>query len=320
MTRRPPLVTVGLPVYNGETYLRECLASLSAQTWPHLEIVVSDNASTDGTVRICEAFAVRDPRIRLLRSSVNRGAVWNHNTVLEAARGSYFKWFAADDVALPRFIEACVDALERDRRAVLAYPLAEVIDEHGQVTDRTRDRMPLDDPDPAVRFAQVLDAMHVTQNPFYGLVRTDVLRRARPVGTFLANDRCLVAELSLFGPFVRVEEYLMRRRITKRHEARTRDEEQRMMSPAARGYWTRDWRILFEHLRSALTAPLDARTRLGTLRALTRWAWGCRMNLVWEAREVVEQGLRRVRPRSSRARRPDARARSRGESIDVTSS
>ena len=81
-------VSVGLPVYNGERYLEEALADLVAQTHTDLDILISDNGSTDRTQEICTAWAERDPRITYHRQETNRGAAWNHNAVIHLARGS----------------------------------------------------------------------------------------------------------------------------------------------------------------------------------------------------------------------------------------
>jgi len=75
-----------MPVYNGEKYIREALDSLLAQTFTDFELIISDNASTDGTQVICEEYAARDPRIRYVRQRENRGAVANFRFVLDSIR------------------------------------------------------------------------------------------------------------------------------------------------------------------------------------------------------------------------------------------
>jgi glycosyltransferase involved in cell wall biosynthesis len=82
-----PLVTLGLPVYNGEKYIEQALQSLKAQTWPALEILISDNASTDGTAAICQRLAEGDARIRYIRQPTNIGAKNNFDFLVEEARG-----------------------------------------------------------------------------------------------------------------------------------------------------------------------------------------------------------------------------------------
>ena len=136
-----PHVTIGMPVYNGERFLVETLESLLAQTYRDFEIVISDNGSTDGTRRICEAFARKDPRILYHREEENRGAAWNYNRVVALARGRYFKWAAHDDLCMPTYLERCVDALDSDPAVVLAYPDDQDIDEDGNPIDRKRRRM-----------------------------------------------------------------------------------------------------------------------------------------------------------------------------------
>ena len=128
-----PQITIGVPVFNGERYLEEALRSVLAQTGVDLEVIISDNASTDRTPELCHAFAASDRRIRYLRSESNLGAAANYNRLVELARGEFFKWAAHDDVLEPTFIRECVTALERDERAVLSFPHAVVIDEEGAV-------------------------------------------------------------------------------------------------------------------------------------------------------------------------------------------
>jgi glycosyltransferase involved in cell wall biosynthesis len=97
MTGDKPLVSIGMPVYNGEKYLRQALDSLLTQTYENFELIISDNASTDGTQEICLEYAARDKRIQYHQNIYNRGAVWNFNKVLELASGEYFMWAAYDD-------------------------------------------------------------------------------------------------------------------------------------------------------------------------------------------------------------------------------
>jgi glycosyltransferase involved in cell wall biosynthesis len=293
-----PLVSVGLPVFNGAPYLESCLESLLAQTYRHFELIISDNASTDETVRICERYATRDSRIRFHRAERNRGAAWNHNHVRELARGTFFKWCGVDDLIAPRFLETCVDVLRRSPDAVLAYPMSVVIDETGETVARTADRLDLDALDPVIRFRSLLKPWSVTHNPFYGVMRTASLAAVRPIGTFFANDRSLLAELALRGPFVRVEEYLMYRR---RHAYRPPHVEGHFFDPdRARGYWAREWRMLREHVSSVLRTPGGVRAKLRLLGVAAAWALEQRAILIGEIFGLVahlarRSGIRRFR-------------------------
>jgi glycosyltransferase involved in cell wall biosynthesis len=288
-----PLVTIGLPVYNGERFLAPCLDSLLAQDYANVEIVVSDNASTDATPAILADYASRDMRIRLFREQQNRGGAWNHTRVADLARGAYFKWCGADDICHPHFVRACVDALESQPEAVLAYPLTVVIDEAGQDVARTTDRLPVDSPDVVQRFGSVLSALSVTHNVFYGLARWNALARALPEGAFPAADRCLVGRMALLGPFAVIPEFLMYRR---QHggNMRTQTVEQRFYKPADRGgYHPREWRVLYEHLRAIARAPLALVTKLRLLRRVASWALEKRRDLAAEGRGLVAAVLER---------------------------
>lgn len=290
-----PLVSVGLPVHNGERFLTACLDSLIAQTYPNCEIIVSDNASTDGTPRICEELARCHRHIRYVRADRNRGATWNHSRVLELARGVFFKWCGADDVVAPRFMLACVETLRTRPDAVLAFPRTVVIDVDGQPVRRTMDHLPVDSQDAVVRFRSLLSALSITQNVFYGVMRKDCLKRARPFGAFLAADRCLLAELALMGPFVEVPEYLMFRRQHTGNLTRTNEDEQRFYDPrTGRRFRPREWGVLREHLTSVVRAPLGSRTKLRLLSAVAAWVFTMREHLSCEARQQLVEVARRL--------------------------
>src|ERR1700741_336609 len=125
-----PLVSVGLFVYNGERFLEQSLRSILNQTFTDFELIISDNASTDRTAEIVEAFAKRDDRIRYYRNKKNMGAGWNARRVYELATRKYFKWAAVDDLIEPDFLRQCVEVLESDPGCALAHTKTKEVDEH----------------------------------------------------------------------------------------------------------------------------------------------------------------------------------------------
>lgn len=133
MSQRLPQVSIGMPVYNGEKFIREALDSLLAQTFTDFELIISDNASTDGTEAICREYAARDPRIRYVRQSENRGAIANFQFVLDEAVGEYFMWAAADDVWGERWIEVLLPVAENCD--CISFGMLESIDEKGWVIE-----------------------------------------------------------------------------------------------------------------------------------------------------------------------------------------
>jgi glycosyltransferase involved in cell wall biosynthesis len=195
-----PRVTIGLPVYNGDAFLAAAIDSLLAQTYRDFELIISDNASTDGTEAICRDRAARDPRIRYYRSAKNRGAMWNFNYVVELARGEYFKWAAHDDVHEPTYVERCVEVLDRDPGVVLACTKLVDIDENNV-------RKPVEVPDlawdaarPNVRFRALANPHHRCESVF-GVIRASVLRKTMLISDYAGCDRVLLSQIALAGRF-----------------------------------------------------------------------------------------------------------------------
>ena len=113
-----PKVTIGMPVYNGEPFIRKALDSLLAQTFTDFELIISDNASTDKTEVICREYAANDLRIRYIRQPENLGGSANFKFVLNELQGDYFMWAACDDVWSPKFLEVNYSFLSQNRSYV----------------------------------------------------------------------------------------------------------------------------------------------------------------------------------------------------------
>ncbi len=106
-----PILSIGMPVYNAERYLGEAIDSLLNQTFRDFELIISDNASVDGTSVLCQEYAAKDSRIRYVRQSVNIGALANFDFVLREASGAYFSWAAGDDVWESRWFESLLNRI-----------------------------------------------------------------------------------------------------------------------------------------------------------------------------------------------------------------
>ena len=115
-----PRVTVGVPVFNGEAFLEECLTALRAQSYEDIEVLIFDNASTDRTAEIVADFASMDPRFVHTRKQQTCPPGDNFLDVAKAARGAYFLWRAHDDLSEPDFVERLVAVLDAEPNARLA--------------------------------------------------------------------------------------------------------------------------------------------------------------------------------------------------------
>jgi glycosyltransferase involved in cell wall biosynthesis len=205
-----PRLSIGLPVYNGEEYLAESFEALLGQSYSDYELIVTDNASTDGTEEICRRYADQDSRIVYHRLPENIGAAPNHNHVLTLARGELFKWASHDDLYGRDLLKVCVDALDAHPETILAHSWNATIDTDGKIIEPFDYRLATDSPLASERFRALLFA--TGGDDFYGVMRTAALREVRPHDSYHHADRTFVAEIAMHGPFLQVPELLYFRR------------------------------------------------------------------------------------------------------------
>ncbi|MEV1024991.1 glycosyltransferase family 2 protein [Streptomyces sp. NPDC050264] len=275
MTARPRL-SIGLPVYNGEEYLAESLDALLGQTYEDFELVISDNASTDGTEEICRKYAARDSRVRYIRLLRNVGATPNHNYVFTQCRGELFKWASHDDLYARDLLRACVQALDERPEVILAHSGQAVIDGAGRLKIPYEYGLATDSPHPPERFRSLL--VEPGGDDFYGVIRADVLRRVKPLDSYHHADRTFVAELTLHGPFHQVPELLYFRRDHPTRAERANPSKRARcvnLDPRRSGPLHPTPRLLAEYLGGFVSAirraPLSAADRRACHRHLLAW-------------------------------------------------
>lgn len=121
-----PLVSVSIPTYNSAAYIKECLDSVLEQDYPNIEIIVSDDASTDDTVSILLDYQSKHSSIKLNFNKTNLGITKNCNVILSLCKGKYIAFFAGDDVMLPEKIKQQVEYMEKNTKCTISYHNAEV--------------------------------------------------------------------------------------------------------------------------------------------------------------------------------------------------
>lgn len=112
-----PLISIIVPVYRVEDYLERCVESLRAQTYENLEIILVDDGSPDGCPGLCDGFAKKDNRIRVIHQE-NRGLSGARNTGIDVARGEYLAFVDSDDYVAPDFIRLLYEFLEESGCAI----------------------------------------------------------------------------------------------------------------------------------------------------------------------------------------------------------
>lgn len=210
MSRMEPLVSIGLPVRNGAGTVGRAIRSVLEQDHARLEVVISDNASDDGTEAICRELARSDERVRYIRQPENIGLLPNFYAVLHQARGSYFKWMGDDDWLTPTFVGRCVAMFSEDPELLVVTTRQGHVLPGGEVESTGYDRADLRSPRPLERFKgllYVLAESDVDLDVLYGMVRPGpVAALPRPV--VMNEDQVFAARLALAGPFGHIDEIL----------------------------------------------------------------------------------------------------------------
>ncbi|MEH2216754.1 MAG: glycosyltransferase family 2 protein [Nostoc sp.] len=206
MTTNQPRLSIGLPVYNGEKFIKEAIDSLLAQTFEDFELIISDNASTDKTEEICRAYAEKDKRICYYRNDQNIGCARNFNRVFKLSSGEYFKWAAYDDLHAPDFIKKCVEVLDQDPSIILCHSQTYFIDEEGSFLQNYNIKLKADALKPHKRFNELL-TKHLCYQ-CYGVIRSNALRMIPQMGGYGNADGILLLRLGILGRFYEIPEYL----------------------------------------------------------------------------------------------------------------
>jgi glycosyltransferase involved in cell wall biosynthesis len=291
-----PRVSIGLPVYNGERFLEATVESICGQTFGDFELIISDNASTDGTESICRKHASADKRIRYLRNASNRGAAYNFNRVFQLSKGEYFKWAAHDDVYAPTYLENCVAGLDWDPSAVLCFPKVRFIDESGAMVDDHGYKARGLNFKPHERFVDIVLPTHIITEIF-GLIRAECLKQTPLIAGYASSDRVLLGELALHGRFVEIPDYLFFHREHAERSANVfvtlhsylkwfaPDQADKVVFPT--------WKLLGEHLLSISRAPLNATERLRCYLGMARWVRSRRCSLISDVGIALKQTIGR---------------------------
>ena len=244
MSNPNPRLSIGMPVYNGEQFLRETLDSILNQTFKDFELIISDNASTDKTEEICREYAARDRRVRYYRNQQNLGAAPNYNRVFQLSNADYFKWATHDDLLAPEYLERCIEVLEQNPLIALCYTRVIFIDsERKEIRKSSSNLLQLNSPKPHERFKRYQELLfpkagirkkaslsednkipikQIKQDskkiekhpggdrwlPIFGVIRSSVLKTTPLIASYVNSDAILLGELALLGEFYEVPDHL----------------------------------------------------------------------------------------------------------------
>jgi glycosyltransferase involved in cell wall biosynthesis len=276
-------VSIGVPVFNGARYLEGCLQSLITQTYGDLEILISDNASTDETPAICRAFCERDDRVRYHRQPQNIGAAANLNFVVRNTSGELFKWAAHDDLCAPDLVAGCVAALDASPTAALAFARTGFIDDSGDELHGYAVPIPWSNHDTSfARLREQLDipqgAIHHMCTRLFGVIRRDRLLRTSLIRSHPAADLVLMLELALVGGLVPAEHHPNCLLFVRLHEDssmggnRSAAELARWWDPRSGDRYPLKWtRVLTGYVSAVVNSSFSPQEKVGGLLLIARW-------------------------------------------------
>ncbi len=227
----PLLVSIGIPAYNEAEYLRATLDNLLEQSYAHIEIIISDNASTDGTSDICQEYAKKYPHIQHVRHEKNLGQHGNFNFLPAAATGTYFMWAAGHDLLEKNFVASAVAALEKNPQATLAFPRTIDILPDGKPFNESARKFSIEAMSAPERFLETM--WRVDCNYVYGVYKREIMMETRLFQAIPAPDRVFLSEVAARGPFVAAGtiRYCRMNRGAKQTEVEKRHRLMRYISP-----------------------------------------------------------------------------------------
>jgi len=218
-------ISIGLPVYNGERFLRSKIDSILNQTYTNFELVISDNASTDQTQKICEEYVKKDNRIKYFRQEKNFGVTWNFEFVLKKSNNDYFMWTGVDDVLLPEFIEKNIQTLEKNKKCVASIskinsyqPDDEIIQidkndlEYSEFIKKIRNYIR-----PRIIFPiegdfQTKARSYLKKSScqvIYSVFKSDIIKKSIIAESFLGHDWAIFLNVLKYGDLAVIDEVLM---------------------------------------------------------------------------------------------------------------
>ena len=266
-----PVISIGVPVYNEAAHLREALDSLLGQDFADVEVLISDNCSTDGTSDICSEYASTDRRVRYHRQDRLIGAGENFNSVVARATGDYFMWAAGHDLRHRAFLAKAHQVLRDDPAAVLCYSRTRWIGPNAEFLREQSDGIGTDELGTVSRFNTVIWRT-VKCSPIYGLIRLPTLRRTHVFPKSFGGDLVLLAELACYGKFVELPDAMFMRRINRPDETAEQQVARQFHATVLRDGPRRPqlpyWEMAVSFHRMVLQADLAIPTKLLLLASL----------------------------------------------------
>lgn len=289
-----PKVSIAIPTYNCASYIAQSIESLLGQTYGDFELVISDNASTDGTEEVCRRYAAQDQRVRYVRRTENIGGPGNFRYVFSLCSGQYHKWSTADDYWHPEFLKEAVSVLDQRGDVVLCYPKTRLIDAQGNTLSDYDDKLNLMDDSPRVRFRGLYDLIGLC-NAHLGLLRREAMLKTNLIAAHKASDVDFLGEMALLGKFWLLPDVRFFRRFHEESSSWARkndDHQKRYYDPSNKSKISLDtWRRLRFQWGMVWGSSIGLGDKLALSSDLARWTRYQRVDLSRELLGHLRQSL-----------------------------
>jgi glycosyltransferase involved in cell wall biosynthesis len=191
-----PLVSIGIPTYNRAQKLERAVEFVLAQDYKNIEVVISDNASTDDTPQVCERLCRQDARIRCIRQAANIGPTANYQAVLKGATGEMYIALADDDWIDPNYVSACLEKLLSTPDLLLVCGTSQMY-RAGEFSHTSAPTQLLDDSpsDRVVRYYKTVEE----NGAFHGIIRRQVLIDLPWMPNTMGGDWMWMASIAFKG-------------------------------------------------------------------------------------------------------------------------
>jgi glycosyltransferase involved in cell wall biosynthesis len=209
-----PLISIGMPVFNGGKHLKEAITTTLKQTYSNFELIISDDNSTDNSSKIISNYSKKESRIKFFKQKQNIGSIANFNFVLSKARGEFFTWFAQDDIHDKDFLFKLQANIKKTKSVLAMSDYRNFKDNKFYKIYNTPKFLNEDSNKSLSYFFNTVNLSF-----FYGLYKTRVLKKIGGYHTdfrwyFQSSDFLTIIKTLLKGKFVFIDEVLFFKRDT----------------------------------------------------------------------------------------------------------
>jgi len=197
-----PKVSIGMPVFNGESFIENAINSILSQTFKDFELVISDNNSDDKTEEICKQFLLQDERVKYIKHEKNQGAMNNFMFAFNSSSGDYFMWAAADDFYHKDHIKNLFTLLDNDLDASVAMSAARCLDEKNNLISEVTYETSLFKKINNFKVSKKLATGYKLHYFIYGLWKRNSLEKLMPLIDCRYGDRVFILLASIKYYFV----------------------------------------------------------------------------------------------------------------------